>query len=173
MADRSYVNNVLTDREELVDQFGYHWTRYMKPEYFIANSIPVLIAIGIVFGVISIYPDKLVGASFLAGGIWLAAQWFIWTYITADVRIVTNKRVILKEGFFNRKTQEIKLSAIEAIEFEQNFIERLFRVGCLEITGRGGGTNIFFHHVSRPVLTKHMIENIEWEDGSFNPSRSG
>lgn len=176
MPDTRYVNEILTDDEELVDQFGYHWTRYIRTKYFVGNLIPPVIVAGIVAAISYFFPELMLWA--IGGGVvlWFLVAWFVWTYITTDVRIVTNRRVVLKEGFFSRRTQEIKLSAIEAIEFEQSFIERLLRVGCLEITGRGGGTVIGFHHVARPLQTKHMIENIKWREtgeGAYNPEIDG
>ena len=164
MADTKYISKVLTDKEKLVAQFGYHWTRYISPKYIWVQGLCLLFAcvVGSILSLASTLPSGGVWLwSFIA---WLCVEWFAWIAITSDVRIVTNKRVILKEGFLSRKTSEMKLSAIEAIEFDQSFLERLLGVGCLNITGRGGGSVIKFHHVSKPINTKHMIENIDWNE---------
>ena len=163
MADKGYINKVLTDREEVISQFGYHWTRYMAPKYLFAQ-IATFIAAGLTAALFGSMGAPGVGVALGALIVWLLTEWLVWAVITADVRVVTNKRVILKEGFFARSTQEIKLSAIEAIEFDQSAMERIFGVGCLKITGRGGGSVIDFHHVANPMDTKHMIENIDWEE---------
>ena len=178
MPDTRYANTVLTSNEQVINQFGYHWLRYIKLKYFAANLLPAVIVAGATIGVISLSIGTLAWEWIATVGLflWMFIAWLVWTIITSDVRIITNKRVILKEGFFSRKTQEIKLSAIEAIEFDQKWWERLLRVGCLEITGRGGGTEIHFHHVARPIEVKHMIENINWRetgDGAYDPELDG
>lgn len=176
MADRRFVNKILTDNERVISQFGYHWTRYFRPRYLLAHIVPAGVS-GAAFAILAyLIPEKALYAGLVAGGLWFFVAWFIWVYITSDVRIVTNKRVVLKEGFFNRKTQEVKLSALEAIEFEQTFLERILGVGCLEISGRGGGAEITFHHVANPVQTKYLIENINWRetgDGAYDPEIDG
>lgn len=164
MADTKYISKVLTDKEKLIAQFGYHWTRYVSGKYLWVQAICLLIAcvIGALLSIVTALPAGGVWLwSFIA---WLTIEWIAFIIITSDVRIVTNKRVILKEGFLSRKTSEMKLSAIEAIEFDQSFLERILGVGCLNITGRGGGSVIKFHHVSKPIKTKHMIENIDWSE---------
>lgn len=161
MADKKYISKVLVDGETLISQFGYHWTRYLTPKYFMAQLVPLTAAVmvgGIAYPIFDTHIASLL-FGFMA---WLLLEWLVWMMITSDVRIVTNKRLILKEGFFSRKTSEIKLSAIEAIEFEQSIIERVLGVACLQITGLGGGSQIKFHHVNRPIATKHMIESIDW-----------
>jgi len=84
------------------------------------------------------------------------------------VRIVTSRRIIYKTGFLSRSTNEIKLSAIEAITIDQGILGRMLRVGTLNIIGRGDGNRLRFIAVTRPIRTKHIIENIDWQEPITN-----
>lgn len=58
--------------------------------------------------------------------------------------IITNKRLLIKEGFFVLKETEILFSKIESINAQQTFIEKWFNVGHISIVGTGNSeTKIF------------------------------
>lgn len=58
--------------------------------------------------------------------------------------IITNKRLLIKEGFFVLKETEILFSKIESINAQQTFIEKWFNVGYISIVGTGNSeTKIF------------------------------
>jgi len=178
MADNVYAKEILTDREKLIHQFGYNWTYYIKPQYAIPHAITlgILVVLGFLIYLVAPVEGWLLTTLWSILALCVASFWAVisWRFITADVRIVTNKRVVIKTGFFARKTQEIKLSAIEAITFDQTILERLLRVGTLVIEGRGGGNKVELKSVSRPGRTKHLIENIDWRetDAGFDPATS-
>jgi uncharacterized membrane protein YdbT with pleckstrin-like domain len=50
---------------------------------------------------------------------------------------VTNRRVIAKFGVFRRKTFELNVDRIEAIQIDQSAMGRLFNYGTLRIAGAG------------------------------------
>lgn len=164
MPDKLFINEVIAKNEKLVKQFGYHWTHYLKPGYFLIHLVPVGIAalLGLAllpFTGTLVQTVPIIGFAVIAG---LIFEVLVWRYITSDVRIITNKRVIIKTGFFNRKTDEMRLNAIEEIEFKQGLIQRLLRVGNLIITGRGGGSTLKLHCTGQPMRVKNAIENLEW-----------
>lgn len=164
MPDLTFIKQVQTKNEKLVHQFGYHWIHYLKPVYWIVH----LLSIAAGFGMFYMLPAPayewvtyaMIGLAVCIG---FLIEMLIWRMITSDVRIVTNKRVIVKTGFFKRHTDEMRLAAIEEVEFNQDWWERLLRVGCLVITGRGGGSKLRLHCTSRPMHVKNMIENQEWK----------
>lgn len=47
---------------------------------------------------------------------------------------ITNERVVIKRGFFNRRLSSVKLEHVLDIEVRQNFTERIIGVGTLYIT---------------------------------------
>ena len=165
--DRNYVNRTITDHEELVLAFGYHWTYYLKMKYVKLALIPQGVGLG------AALLNLMVAAGFNMVTWWVfapalivygLAMMFWWSYITSNVRIVTSRRIIYKKGFLSRETNEIKLSAIEAITIEQDFIGRTLRVATLNIIGRGDGNRLRFEAVGKPIRTKHKIESINWQE---------
>lgn len=166
--DRKYIERTITEHESLVLSFGYHWTYFMTGRYMrlfalatAAALIPVIAVVASAFLLTSWPWWYTLPALLLA----VPAYWFWWSYITSDVRIVTSKRIIFKQGFLSRSTNELKLSAIEAITVEQSIWGRILRVGTLNIIGRGDGNKLRFVSVKRPIRTKHAIESIDWRDG--------
>ncbi|OEY66791.1 PH domain-containing protein [Marinobacter sp. X15-166B] len=71
---------------------------------------------------------------------------------------VTNKRVILKRGIISRKTDEIKLSAIETVQIDQGILGRVFGFGTVRVTGRGI-SDLNFKGIDDPMSVKREIEN--------------
>jgi uncharacterized membrane protein YdbT with pleckstrin-like domain len=165
--DKNYVNRTITAQEELQLVFGYHWTYFMTGRYMrlfalatAAALIPVVAVVASAFLLTSWPWWYMIPSVVLA----VPAYWFWWSYITSDVRIVTSKRIIFKQGFLSRSTNELKLSAIEAITVEQSIWGRILRVGTLNIIGRGDGNKLRFVSVKRPIRTKHAIESIDWRE---------
>jgi uncharacterized membrane protein YdbT with pleckstrin-like domain len=63
-------------------------------------------------------------------------------YITSDF-VVTNQRVIMREGFFVRHSSETRMSAIAEIKVEQSLLGQFMNYGSIGINSFGGGTDIF------------------------------
>lgn len=72
---------------------------------------------------------------------------------------LTNKRIILKTGIISRKTQEMKLKAIETVEINQSIIGRIFGFGTIKITGRGI-SDFLFKLIDDPMTVKRQIESV-------------
>nr|WP_246624709.1 PH domain-containing protein [Oceanobacter mangrovi] len=78
---------------------------------------------------------------------------------------VTNKRVIRKSGIISRKTDEMKLGAIEAIEINQGIWGRILGFGTLTISGRGDG-DVVMTWMANPVKAKRDIESADYEEAA-------
>jgi len=65
----------------------------------------------------------------------LAAWWLRMRHTTLTV---TNKRVILQSGVFTKKSIEQPLDEVADIHVKQNFVQRMFRVGDLELVNKKG-----------------------------------
>ena len=63
---------------------------------------------------------------------------------------VTNKRVVIKVGFINRKTLEMVLTKVETIRVDQSILGRVLNYGTIVVTGTGG-TNEPFSVDSKPA----------------------
>lgn len=71
---------------------------------------------------------------------WLLAFIF-WTYVwleyfTSDF-IVTNKRIIMREGFFNKHTNDLRLSTISQVNVDQSIFGQIFSYGTIGLNAFG------------------------------------
>jgi len=70
---------------------------------------------------------------------------------------VTNKRVILKHGWLNRRTQELAVGSVEGVILDQNWWARLWNYGNVIVTGTGDAV-IRFPAMADPVAFRRAIE---------------
>lgn len=70
-------------------------------------------------------------------------------YMVCTEVVLTNKRFILKTGYFNIKTAEIFIEKIESVTFSQDLLGRIFNYGTISLTG-SGGTPVSVHHLRDP-----------------------
>ncbi|WP_158767949.1 PH domain-containing protein [Terricaulis silvestris] len=70
---------------------------------------------------------------------------------------VTNRRVILKEGWLNRKTHELAVESVEGVSLDQSIWARIFGYGRVVVTGTGEA-RILFPPMARPVDFRRAIE---------------
>ena len=70
---------------------------------------------------------------------------------------ITNQRVLLKTGFIRRKSLEVLLSKVEAIQVNQDILGRIFGYGSIMVSGTGGTRDIF-HKISNPLEFRKKIQ---------------
>jgi len=63
---------------------------------------------------------------------------------------ITNKRIIIKLGWLQRRTLEMNLGKVESVNVDQSVLRRLLDYGSITITG-AGGTRELFHNIERPL----------------------
>jgi uncharacterized membrane protein YdbT with pleckstrin-like domain len=77
---------------------------------------------------------------------------------------VTNRRVILKEGWLNRRTHELAVESVEGVSLDQSIWARLFGFGRVVVTGTGEAT-IVFPPMAHPVDFRRAIESARADCG--------
>lgn len=70
---------------------------------------------------------------------------------------VTNRRVILKRGWLNRRTHELAVESVEGVSLDQSLVARLFGYGRIVVTGTGDAV-IAFPPMANPVAFRRAIE---------------
>jgi uncharacterized membrane protein YdbT with pleckstrin-like domain len=70
---------------------------------------------------------------------------------------VTDRRIILKRGWLNRRTQELAVQSVEGVSLDQSLIARLFGYGRVIVTGTGDAV-IAFPPMADPVAFRRAIE---------------
>ena len=78
---------------------------------------------------------------------------------------VTNRRVILKRGWLNRRTHELAVESVEGVSLDQSLIARLFGYGRVVVTGTGDAV-IAFPPMADPVAFRRAIESARAESGA-------
>jgi hypothetical protein len=74
---------------------------------------------------------------------------------------VTNRRVVLKRGWLNRRTQELAVESVEGVSLDQSLIAR---------SGTGEAT-IVFPPMAHPVSFRRAIESARAECGEVHLAR--
>ena len=89
----------------------------------------------------------------MALGVWLG-------YKTTEY-VVTNRRVIIKTGVVVIKSQELLLTKIETIRYNQGLADRLAGVGSVTIIGSGGTPEPIKYIESALEFRNHIQREIE------------
>lgn len=92
----------------------------------------------------------------LAAAALIAYVWAQIIYSTSEFA-VTNKRVVIKVGWLNRRTVETMLSKVEGINVEQSFTGRILGYGCIVITGTGGSQEPF-RNIGNPFEFRRQVQ---------------
>src|SRR5205814_6382063 len=128
-----------------------HWTIFVKPAI---TSLALL--------VIAFFTLRLewTPAPWIAAGLTVLA---VIPLIAAAISrssaefAVTNKRVILKTGFIQKKTAEMFLNKTESVGVDQSISGRMFNYGSIVIRGTGGSLEPF-EKVSAPLEFRRQIQ---------------
>jgi hypothetical protein len=96
----------------------------------------------------------------LAGGTAAMAvpAWMKVRALSSQIR-VTNKRVIDRDGFFNRRTSEVLHKDVRNVRVDQTLRERVWRVGAVAIFTSGEEEpEIAIHDVPNPDRVREIID---------------
>ena len=82
---------------------------------------------------------------------------FAWIEYTSSEFAVTDKRVVIKVGFIQRRTMETMLTKVEAIGVDQGILGRIFDFGTITVTGTGG-TLESFKNIGDPLEFRRQVQ---------------
>ena len=129
-----YIQDSLSNGEEVRDLFKLHWFAKIPMIIWIILAIPTL-------------------------GITLLLALWEWLKLRSIEQGLTNKRVILKKGIISRKSEEMKITSIETVEIVQGVMGRMFGYGDVKVTGRGL-SDLLFKKINDPMDVKRKIESV-------------
>jgi uncharacterized membrane protein YdbT with pleckstrin-like domain len=142
-----YVDDHLLPGERVVYRGHLHKLAYLGP---------VLLAILLIIaGSFSISTSTA-----LAVGLFIVALApLVWAHInyTSSEFAVTDKRVIIKTGFVQRRTLETMLGKVEGIGVDQTLFGRLLDYGTITVTGTGG-TKEQFPRIATPLEFRRQVQ---------------
>jgi uncharacterized membrane protein YdbT with pleckstrin-like domain len=73
--------------------------------------------------------------------------------------VITNRRIIIKQGFIARKTFEMNVSKIESVNVDQSLFGRMLGYGSITIIGTGG-TRESFHNIRKPLEFRKAFQEL-------------
>jgi uncharacterized membrane protein YdbT with pleckstrin-like domain len=143
-----YVEDHLLPNEEIVHRAHLHKIVYL---------VPLLVALTVIFIAVPAFAtDKYTWA---AAALAVALVPLVYAQIkyTSSEFAVTNKRVIIKVGFIQRRTLETLLNKVEGIEVHQSILGRMLDSGTIVVTGTGG-TREQFAHIAAPLEFRRQVQ---------------
>lgn len=135
----SYIQESLSSDERVEAVFPPHWAVWIPIGIWILLALPTL-------------------------GLTLIPAGLRYLSVKSTEHGLTNKRVIIKTGFISRKTQEMRLAAIETVEIDQGVIGRILGFGAVKVTGVGI-SEVVLRNIADPMSVKRRVESM------INPSR--
>jgi len=130
---KKYIDRTLLPDETILYRTKKHWIIFLTPLaltivafFFFFNANPFVVKISFL---------PALAAAFSWGYEFL-------DYFTSDYAI-TDKRILMKEGFFFRHTNDTRLSTIANVSVNQSLLGQLLNYGTVMINSFGGGTDPF------------------------------
>ena len=121
--------------------FFWHWgPMYIKMQSFIFQNLSFVDLLGLAALVLSLY-------------------WFLKAYIVYRFSeyAVTDRRVILKQGWIRRHALEMFLRKLEGIDVDQTVTGRVLGFGTLIIIGTGGTRDHYFN-IPDPFAFRKVVQ---------------
>jgi len=148
----SYVERHLLPNETLVYRAHLNWTIYLVAT--------VLCIIAVASFVICWKEDnltlgKVLGSIFLFLGFLSFLR--AWIRSSSSEFAVTDKRVVIKTGFVQRRSVELLLRQVEGISVDQSILGRVFGYGSIVVIGTGG-TKEAFAHIANPLEFRRQVQ---------------
>ncbi len=147
-----YVDKNLVPGEEIVYRAHLHLIIFLSAALFSLLGAAI-VALGLLY---SLIPVWVLGGLALIYGLGLALVRYV-RYVTSEF-VVTNKRVLVKIGLFQRHTLELLLSRLETIGVEQGLLARMLGYGTIIVTGTGG-TRETFPGISKPLEFRRQVQS--------------
>ena len=130
-----YIDEILQPGEKVLYSTNAHWIFYLPA---IAGWI---VTLALVAAAGAFPPMALVGLP-AAAVIAVVAMYFTikgWFHRLSTETDVTDRRVVHKTGFINRRTFEMSLDKIESVDVNQSITGRILNYGDVTILGVGEG----------------------------------
>jgi len=150
-----YPEKLLSDDEVVVSEFRPHWSRILK-EILLVFLTLVLVAI---LGVVGAHPWIIIGVLALAV-VFIARGLIKWLFTQ---HVITNERVIFREGFYAKSGKEIPLEVINDVAFTQSAYERFFGTGNLLIESAGTHGQSRYSDIPDPEMVQSLIYRVREE----------
>jgi hypothetical protein len=149
-----FPRRLLFEGEDVVVELRPHWIFLGWP------LVVTVLAVAFAVSIVASFPKAPIGVSYVLGavvlvpGIWLVGRVARWWSMEV---VVTTNRIIERWGVLSRRSDEIRLEAVNQLSYHQNLFDRLLRVGnvYIEVPGRTGV--VVYQCLRRPDVVQRII----------------
>ena len=152
----SYIHKNLMDGEQVFYRARRHWTIFADAIFFLCAGLVLFVAARI-WGPQEWAGNVSIAALALGSLIALLKAIPAWIDRATSEFAVTNKRVIIKVGWIQRRSLETLLTKVEGIEVNQGIWGRVFDYGTIVITGTGGSKEPF-ERIGAPLMFRRKVQ---------------
>lgn len=164
----AYSRKLLSPGEEIITDFRPHWSAILGPIGITLVALALII-------VLMIFAPAGVLAQW--GPLAVAVIWLLFTirgfvrWLTTE-HVITNERVIHRQGFISKHGKEIPLEMINTAAFRQSVFERIVGSGDLVIESAGEQGQTLYTDIPKPEQLQTLIYKAR-EDRMFLLERGG
>lgn len=149
----SYVDSQLLSGETVVYRAHLHKILFVTP--VIVSALATVIAATVM--------STGTSPSYIPLSVWFVvvgvSSLWAWINYTSSEFAVTNKRVIMKQGWLRRHSLETLLSKVEGIGVDQTIFGRMLDFGTISVTGTGG-TRESFPRIASPLEFRRQVQDV-------------
>jgi len=162
-----YRKELLSPGEEIVAEFRPHWSSILVPLVLTVLALVVIV-------LLAVFAD---GAFRQWGPLAVAVIWLVVTgpqfikWLTTE-HIITNERVIHRQGFVAKHGKEIPHEMINTVAFRQTVFERMLGSGDVVIESAGEQGQTLYRDIPKPEQLQTLIYKAR-EDRMFTIQRGG
>jgi uncharacterized membrane protein YdbT with pleckstrin-like domain len=150
-----YPTKLLSEDEVIVTEFRPHWSQLLREGVLVLVGLALMVILAIV----GAHPLIILGVLVLTMAL-IARGLVKWLF---TLHIVTNERVIFREGFVAKSGKEIPLEVINDVAFSQSAFERLFGTGDLLIESAGTHGQSRYSDIPDPEAVQSLIYRVREE----------
>lgn len=150
-----YPTKLLSEDEVIVSEFRPHWSRLLREGLLVLLALALMV----ILAIMNVPPWVIIGVfvltlALIAGGL---VKWLF------TLHVITNERVIFREGFIAKSGKEIPLEVINDVAFSQTVYERIFGTGDLLIESAGTHGQSRYRDIPHPEEVQSLIYRVREE----------
>lgn len=149
-----YIDEILQPGEKVLYSTNAHWMFYLPA----IGAWIVVFALLILSQLTTVYNLQMICLAAAAVIAVAALYWTVraWFHRLTTETDVTNKRVVHKTGFIQRRTFEMALDKVESVDVNQTIMGRLLNYGDVTIMGVGEGRETI-STIASPLAFRNAI----------------
>jgi uncharacterized membrane protein YdbT with pleckstrin-like domain len=153
----AYPEKLLSPGERVEREFRPHWKMLIAPVALLLLSIVVAITFTVVAEVDGALGWAVPFGAVILGLAFGAKSWVDWLFTKY---IITNERLVIREGLIARRGKEIPLERIDNVAFSQTVGERILRSGDLIVESAGQDGQSRYSDIPHPEETQSFIYRV-------------